>query len=197
MCPDGTTVYAGSDDTRLYAVDTATGIPKWKFQSHVPYHGGVETTPAVSADGDTVVFGSDDYGEDKHLYAVDTASGDVRWQFALHGGNYVKSSPVLNVDKNYHMIEVALALVLVAAKDAAPPIPSGGIFLDSFFPKSILILILDRNVLKDRIKINPRMLFTLVELSRLPNEPQAPSEAATGSAARTATWLARKSRRST
>ena len=30
---DGTTVYVGSDDGYLYAVDAATGVQKWKFET--------------------------------------------------------------------------------------------------------------------------------------------------------------------
>lgn len=66
----GETVYIGSADKRLYAVDTETGKEKWHFETG----GIVRPTPAV-ADG-LVFFGS----YDNHVYAVDAKSGELRWK---------------------------------------------------------------------------------------------------------------------
>jgi outer membrane protein assembly factor BamB len=72
----GGTVYVGSFDKKLYALDTATGKEKWEFAAE----GAILTTPVV--DGGTVYIGS----FDRHLYAVDTVSGQMKWQFeARHG----------------------------------------------------------------------------------------------------------------
>eukprot|EP01052_Picozoa_sp_SAG31_P037679 SAG31_NODE_4905_length_2875_cov_2.277017_1_plen_97_part_00 len=68
---DGT-VYLGSDDGHLYALEQRTGQLKWKFaQRCMPANSilcgrnGIRSSPAVFADG-SVVFGS----YDKHVYKV-------------------------------------------------------------------------------------------------------------------------------
>ncbi|MGB3082666.1 MAG: PQQ-binding-like beta-propeller repeat protein, partial [Candidatus Omnitrophota bacterium] len=56
----GDTVYVGSEDGFLYALDKESGDLKWKFQTG----SAVNSSPAVS--GDTVYVGS----EDGYVYAV-------------------------------------------------------------------------------------------------------------------------------
>jgi len=70
----GGRVYFGSGDGGIYAVDAATGVLQWKFQTGDVVHG----SPAV-VDG-TVYVGS----WDSNLYALDAESGQPRWVF--HGG---------------------------------------------------------------------------------------------------------------
>ncbi len=65
------TVYFGSDDEHLYAVDIQTGQEKWRFKTD-----GEVNVPSAVADG-TVFFGSND----DYLYAVDTESGQEKWRF--------------------------------------------------------------------------------------------------------------------
>ena len=65
------TVYFGSGDGHLYAVDAATGALRWKFRTGNVVH----ASPAV-ADG-LVYVGS----WDGRLYAVDAATGQERWHF--------------------------------------------------------------------------------------------------------------------
>jgi eukaryotic-like serine/threonine-protein kinase len=71
----GDTVYVGSGDHLLYALDRGTGTLKWKFktESRVP------SSPAVA--GGVVYFGS----YDGNFYAVDAASGKEKWKFATAG----------------------------------------------------------------------------------------------------------------
>ena len=57
VSPGGATVFAGSGDHNLYAIDTATGTQRWKFATG----GWVRSGPAVSPDGATVYVGSDDH----------------------------------------------------------------------------------------------------------------------------------------
>jgi len=61
----GGTVYVGSSDNFLYAVDVESGKLRWKFDAH----GNVGSSPAVS--GDTVFVVS----MDGKLYAVNAATG--------------------------------------------------------------------------------------------------------------------------
>ena len=75
LSPDGGTVYIGSNDNHLYAVDAATGEERWRFETD----GGVDSSPAVSADGSVVYVGS----RDDRLYAVDTATGAESWNVTI------------------------------------------------------------------------------------------------------------------
>jgi outer membrane protein assembly factor BamB len=69
------TVYVGSTDGNLYAVDLETGEQKWKFATHVR----VTSSPAV-ANG-VVYFGS----YDGNFYALDAANGQLKWKFKTEG----------------------------------------------------------------------------------------------------------------
>jgi outer membrane protein assembly factor BamB len=68
------TVYFGSGDGNLYALDAASGEFRWKF----PTGDVVHASPASAAG--TLYFGS----WDSYFYAVDAASGKEKWR--LHGG---------------------------------------------------------------------------------------------------------------
>jgi outer membrane protein assembly factor BamB len=71
---DGT-IFFGSDDGNLYALNADTGRQKWKFITEGP----VSSTPAV-AGGLVYVLSYDD-----RLYAVDESSGKLRWKFTTRG----------------------------------------------------------------------------------------------------------------
>ena len=79
---DGT-VYVGSRDGRLYALDAATGAKRWEYRTG----SWVESSPAV-VDG-SVYFGS----QDGMLRALDAATGALRWEFDAGFG--VDSSPAV------------------------------------------------------------------------------------------------------
>ena len=71
---DGT-VYFGSADHNVYALDEASGALRWKFATR----GRVTSSPAVV--GDTLYIGS----FDGNLYALDARNGQLRWKFATEG----------------------------------------------------------------------------------------------------------------
>ena len=79
---DGT-VYVGSDDGNVYALDAATGHVRWTY-STLTY---VEAKPVVV--GGTVYIG----GADNSVYALDAATGHVRWTYTT--GDQVYSSPAV------------------------------------------------------------------------------------------------------
>ena len=79
----GGTVYIGSDDDSLYALDAATGHLRWSYSTGGP----VESSPAVA--GGIVYIGSDD----DSLYALDAATGHLRWSYST--GGPVESSPAV------------------------------------------------------------------------------------------------------
>jgi eukaryotic-like serine/threonine-protein kinase len=71
----GGTLYVGSSDHLLYALDLAAGTQKWKFQTD----GRITSSPAVSSG--IVYF--DSY--DSYFYAVDAATGQLKWKFHTSG----------------------------------------------------------------------------------------------------------------
>ena len=97
---DGT-VYTGSSDGHLYAVDAATGVERWRFKTK----GDVWVAPAV-ANG-IVYFGS----YDTHLYAVDAATGAEVWRYKTP--YRIRSSPAVigrvvvfgSKDGNLHAVD--------------------------------------------------------------------------------------------
>ena len=83
---DGT-VYVGSTDRKVYALDGRTGAKRWDFKTG----GWVTSSPAIGADG-TVYVGS---GDNK-VYALDGKTGAKRWEFET--GDVVYSSPAIGAD---------------------------------------------------------------------------------------------------
>src|ERR1700690_1408064 len=71
----GGSVYFGSADHNLYAVNAADGSLRWKFQTDGP----VNSSPAV--DGGSVYAGS----LDGNFYAVDAETGKLQWKFKTGG----------------------------------------------------------------------------------------------------------------
>src|SRR6185437_13291384 len=83
------TVYFGSGDSNLYALDAHTGKKKWSFKTN----GVIHTSPALN--NNTLYFGS----WDTYLYAVDAVSGHLKWKFktgdqpVIHLMEGIQSSP--------------------------------------------------------------------------------------------------------
>ena len=105
LAHDAGTLYFGSDDRRLYALDIAGRKLRWSFETG----GAVRAQPAV---GGGLVFAASDDG---FLYAVDRASGRERWRFDLKARDlhrrppspdnpyfdFLQSSPVVHDGKVY------------------------------------------------------------------------------------------------
>jgi len=75
----GFTVFVGSNDKKLHAVDAATGVARWTYTTggRIGY-----SSPTVSPDGLTVFVGSHETSYkagDSKLHAVDAATGVARW----------------------------------------------------------------------------------------------------------------------
>lgn len=69
----GGTLFVGSADHRLYALDAVTGVERWRFEARA----GVSSSPAVSSG--LVFFTS----RDGTLYALNAASGKLVWRLAF------------------------------------------------------------------------------------------------------------------
>jgi outer membrane protein assembly factor BamB len=70
-------VFFGSEDHSIYALDAQNGALRWKKATN----GALVSSPALDADGHTLVIGSDDGS----VYALDTASGEGHWTFETNG----------------------------------------------------------------------------------------------------------------
>jgi predicted small lipoprotein YifL len=84
------TVYVGSADHKLYAINGKSGDKLWEFKTG----GRVWSSPAIGSDG-TVYVGSADHRDHK-LYAINGKSGDKLWEFET--GRAVYSSPAIGSD---------------------------------------------------------------------------------------------------
>jgi outer membrane protein assembly factor BamB len=84
--PDGT-VYVGSDDNKLYAINGKSGVKLWEFETG----SYVFSSPAIGSDG-TVYVGS----FDKKLYAINGKTGVKLWEFET-GDCPVNSSPAIGI----------------------------------------------------------------------------------------------------
>jgi len=79
----GGTVYFGAQDSKLYALDAATGAKRWEYE----VGNWVESSPAIV--NGVVYFGSND----GRMYALDADSGEKLWDF---DANYaIRSSPAV------------------------------------------------------------------------------------------------------
>ena len=90
---DGT-VYVGSRDKKLYAINGKSGVKLWEFETG----GNVYSSPVIGSDG-TVYVGS----QDNKLYAINGKSGVKLWEFET-GGNET-SSPAIGSDGTVYVGE--------------------------------------------------------------------------------------------
>lgn len=88
--PDGT-VYIGSDDGKVYAINGANGSVKWTFATG----GAVQSSPAIDSNG-TIYVGS----AGKGLYAI-SSSGTQKWLLA---GTSADSCPAIGLNRWIYMV---------------------------------------------------------------------------------------------
>ena len=82
-CVNNGTVFAGSGDSCLYALDSKTGNLKWKFRTG----GIVRSSPTVS--NGIIYFGS----WDGFIYALNEKDGSFVWKFDTRGKYYKNVQP--------------------------------------------------------------------------------------------------------
>lgn len=78
-------VYIGAGDGRLYALNAATGIMRWSYNTGSP----IDSTP-ILADG-TIYFGNDN----SRVYALNAADGYVRWTILLRADYGIETRPAI------------------------------------------------------------------------------------------------------
>jgi outer membrane protein assembly factor BamB len=95
----GGTVFVGSDDGDVYALDGATGEQLWTFATDGPVRSS-PTVVDISVDGSpadwTVFVGSND----DSVYAIDAATGTERWQYNA-SDDIISSPTVARVDGGF------------------------------------------------------------------------------------------------
>ena len=94
---DGT-IYVGSDDNKLYAINGETGVKLWEFEA------GDWVLHFISSDG-TDSVGS----RDNKLYAINGQTGDKLWEFEA-GGRMAFSSPPSVLMARFHRVRGQKAL---------------------------------------------------------------------------------------
>ena len=96
------TVYAGSYDQYLYAIDSTNGQLRWRYSvapSGNNEYAYIFSSPAIGADG-TIYFGTDQQlggnrGSDGKFYALNP-NGTLKWVYALSDSVY--SDPAIGAD---------------------------------------------------------------------------------------------------
>ena len=94
---DGGTVYVGSDDGYLYAIDTVDGSFKWSFNTG----GKVRSSPVVGPGGEVYVGSQGPGGAEGSVYSFNPANGSVNWKFTTP--NNVDSSPAIGADDTVYI----------------------------------------------------------------------------------------------
>jgi eukaryotic-like serine/threonine-protein kinase len=102
------TVFIGSYDNNLHAINRSTGTLRWKF----PTEGGICVTPALSRS--SVIFGSQDF----NVYSVNQSIGKEEWRYRTW--NRVHSSPRIFENRLYigsddmyiHAVEPATGIMI-------------------------------------------------------------------------------------
>ncbi|MBO36088.1 MAG: cell surface protein [Verrucomicrobiales bacterium] len=93
---DDGTVYAGSIDNKVYALDGKNGTVKWSFATGYD----VVSTPVIGSDG-TVYVGS----YDNKMYALEGKHGAMKWEYDTKG--LVLSSPAIGADDTVYLRAVS------------------------------------------------------------------------------------------
>ncbi len=103
--PDGddSSVYIGSDDHHVYALNASDGSTRWKFLTR-----GVVGSSPVVVDG-VVYVGSRDY----YLYALNARDGSLKWKYLT--GDQVESTPTVRDGVVYFASNDAYLYALDAA----------------------------------------------------------------------------------
>ncbi|MFJ8563234.1 PQQ-binding-like beta-propeller repeat protein [Streptomyces sp. NPDC093514] len=136
---DGT-VYVGSHDMKVYALDAATGIPRWTYATGHSWWYSLNVAWAASSpavvDG-TVYIG----GRDKKVYALDAATGTPRWIYPT-GGSVLSSPAVVDGtvyigsdDKNMYALDAATGtprwIRTTGAGVSSPAVVDGTVYIGS------------------------------------------------------------------
>lgn len=93
LSPDGSVLYIGCWDGKLYALNTANGAKRWEYSTGLGNY--IVSSPAVGPDGTVYVGAGDlvpDDGDDSGLYAL-RPDGTLQWRRPM--GDAGESSPAI------------------------------------------------------------------------------------------------------
>jgi hypothetical protein len=118
---DSTTIFVGSYDDNVYALDTVNGTQKWAFKTD----DSLFSSSSLSQDGTTIFVGS----VDDNVYAIDTVNGTKKWAF--NTGNWVLSSTAISHDcttifvgswdNNVYAIDTGIVLTVTTTTTTPTP----------------------------------------------------------------------------
>ncbi len=119
---DGDTLYVGSFDKKLYALNTVDGSQRWQFEV------GGAIGSALLVYNDTVYIGS----FDGRFYAVNAADGSLRWQSEVAATSWFWAKPVVynsviyapNLDGKVYFLDAETGREVAGAVDLMSPISS-------------------------------------------------------------------------
>jgi outer membrane protein assembly factor BamB len=131
----GDTLYVGSFDRKLYALDVATGEQKW---ASFATRGAIVSSPVINSN--VIYVGS----LDRHIYAVDAVTGEQVWQYPAEAddvnksGNWFWANLVLhnntiyagNLDGKVYILDAGTGSLKVAPVDLNSPISSSPVLVD-------------------------------------------------------------------
>lgn len=126
---DDDTLFVGSFDKKLYAIDAKDGRKRWEFEAE----GAIASTPFIY--NNTVYIGS----FDKHLYAVNATDGSLKWRSRVEAGNWFWTSPIAYndviyagcVDGKVYILDAESGHEVVSAIDLESPIYSSPVLVDN------------------------------------------------------------------
>jgi len=129
------TIYLGSNDKHLYAIDQNTGQMKWSFKTG----GNIESTPAIS--NGIVYVGS----WDKTLYAINEETRALVWKQKTEGP--ISASPIIadgiiyfaSEDSNLYAADVNTGARKWSFNAGSPIYSSPAIYGEYIFLRSIFI----------------------------------------------------------
>ncbi|MFG2234913.1 PQQ-binding-like beta-propeller repeat protein [Streptomyces sp. NPDC048723] len=137
------TVYISSNDTKVYALDAATGTPRWTHTTDRTWWDLLNVARAYSSPA--VVDGTVYIGSDKKVYALDAATGTPCWTFTTGG---VYSSPAVvdgtvyigSLDKKVYALDAATGTprwthTTGSFIHSSPAVVDGTVYIGSFDTK--------------------------------------------------------------
>jgi outer membrane protein assembly factor BamB len=167
---DGDTLYVGSFDKKVYAVDTATGAEKWNYLTE-----GSVIAESLVVDN-TVYIGS----LDRKFYALDADTGAFKWSFAgenwfwgkaaflngkIYAGNldgkvYVLDPATGNLLDSYDLEESLAASPAVNGTDIIFATREGAVYtIDSVLNQADLLVTLEDVTLNGPLTTNDGIIY--------------------------------------
>jgi outer membrane protein assembly factor BamB len=137
------TVYFGSWDSYLYALNSENGSLKWKFKT------GIDTVyyNQVGFQSSPVVYKGVVYSgcRDAHVWAVEAETGDLKWKY-YNNGSWVIATPAVHNDTLYFTTSDTHQLIALYAVNgellyksdcttygfSSPAVTEGKIYLGNF-----------------------------------------------------------------